>query len=414
MTFSLIAFCGGTAMLSAVEVLGKVANQITLIVPVSDDGGSSGKIVRVLRGPAVGDCRSAISRLGAAAGNAPAPLVRLLGYRLPQDDKKAALEWLDILQGVHPIWKGMPDEFTIIVTRFLLYFNNSIMRPSPSKPLFTFSNGSLGNFFLTGARLYFGHLDSGLFLLARLWHLPYGFKVLPCSWEGDKSLTLGIEFHDSTINKILGQNTISHPTDNSSPDQVDKNGSGEEALPGQVKRVFFVDGESKKEVIPKSHPGILTALKSGDHSMIIYGRGSLLTSIVPCINFKEITREIQKLSIPKILIVNGSADRETTHQTKNGIHIMTCDDVISFILSQVSIPIRDYYSYITHVIVPSVGGLVVENNFKKTFPEIEVVRIDAEITQRGVAHYDDQKLVSYLMKLNSSSKFLEGGNKSHL
>eukprot|EP01060_Flectonema_neradi_P011984 TRINITY_DN18907_c0_g1_i1.p1 TRINITY_DN18907_c0_g1~~TRINITY_DN18907_c0_g1_i1.p1 ORF type:complete len:404 (+),score=39.84 TRINITY_DN18907_c0_g1_i1:89-1300(+) len=400
MTFSPLAFVGGTAMLSAVEVMGKVADMITLVVPVSDDGGSSGKIVRLIGGPAVGDCRSAISRLGSAAGKAPAPLGKLLGYRLSQDVKVAALEWLDILQGSHPIWKDIPNQFQIIVTRFLLSFNNSIMKRSSSP--FTFSNGSLGNFFLTGARIYFGSLDSGLFLLSRLWHLPYGFMVLPCL-EHDRSLTLGIEFMDEGMDDIIGQSNISHP----GTETVDKSGSGGEALPGKISRSFYVDTVTGEEVVPQPHPGILKSLESGLHTMLIYGRGSLVTSIVPCLHFREVTLAIQRLNIPKILITNGGPDRETSYCTPEGIHVMSCLEVVTFFLTQLEIPLKDYKSYFTHVVVPSVGGLVVGSDFAEAFPDLEILTVEAKLNPNGSSHYDDTKLVSQLQKLNTDTRFLK-------
>ncbi|XWS12535.1 hypothetical protein CRYUN_Cryun37aG0097500 [Craigia yunnanensis] len=49
---------GGTAFNGVVEELKKLTVRVAHVLPVSDDGGSTAEIVRVLSGPAVGDIRS--------------------------------------------------------------------------------------------------------------------------------------------------------------------------------------------------------------------------------------------------------------------------------------------------------------------------------------------------------------------
>lgn len=57
-TSSLVVFSGGTAFNSISSSLHKYTPHVAHILPVSDDGGSTAEIVRVLGGPAVGDIRS--------------------------------------------------------------------------------------------------------------------------------------------------------------------------------------------------------------------------------------------------------------------------------------------------------------------------------------------------------------------
>ena len=71
-----------------------VRSAVSHVLPVSDDGGSTAEIVRVLGGPAVGDIRSRCLRL-ADEHNAEARAVKeLLGHRLSSHHSEAAkLEW---------------------------------------------------------------------------------------------------------------------------------------------------------------------------------------------------------------------------------------------------------------------------------------------------------------------------------
>jgi hypothetical protein len=58
----LVVFSGGTAFNSAASALRELTTRVTHVLPVSDDGGSTAEIVRVVGGPAVGDIRSRCAR----------------------------------------------------------------------------------------------------------------------------------------------------------------------------------------------------------------------------------------------------------------------------------------------------------------------------------------------------------------
>jgi 2-phospho-L-lactate transferase CofD len=64
------------------------------VLPVSDDGGSTAEIVRVLGGPAVGDIRSRCLRLADEHNEEARAVKALLGHRLsPHHSEAAKLEW---------------------------------------------------------------------------------------------------------------------------------------------------------------------------------------------------------------------------------------------------------------------------------------------------------------------------------
>ena len=89
---------------------------------------------------------------------------------------------------------------------------------------------------------------------------------------------------------------------------VDKNGAGRTSLPSSVRRVYYLS-EKGSELQPHANPAVLRAIAEGE--MIIYGMGSLYTSLVPCLIAQGIGRAVREAVCPKLLVLNGSEDRET-------------------------------------------------------------------------------------------------------
>ncbi|KAH9613702.1 hypothetical protein KSS87_014402 [Heliosperma pusillum] len=94
---SLLVFSGGTAFNGAVEELKKLTTRVAHVLPVSDDGGSTAEIVRVLGGPAVGDIRSRCLRLFEQITAESRAVRRLLGHRLSLQAKEAKSERFSVL-----------------------------------------------------------------------------------------------------------------------------------------------------------------------------------------------------------------------------------------------------------------------------------------------------------------------------
>lgn len=85
---ALVVFSGGTAFNSLAGHLRQLTTRVAHVLPVSDDGGSTAEIVRVLGGPAVGDIRSRCLRLADDQGS---EVGRRAGVGLPGE--QAALPW---------------------------------------------------------------------------------------------------------------------------------------------------------------------------------------------------------------------------------------------------------------------------------------------------------------------------------
>ncbi|MQL78401.1 hypothetical protein Taro_010835 [Colocasia esculenta] len=303
---SLLVFSGGTAFNGVVEELKKITTRVSHVLPVSDDGGSTAEIVRVLGGPAVGDIRSRCLRLSDESTCEALAVRRLLGHRLPLDAICAKREWYEIVEGAHSLWQGVSQPYRETIRAFLVYFQNEILRHS--NECFCFSNGSIGNFFFAGARIFFQSLDAAIFLFSRVSDIPAESLVLPVISTNDR-LTLGCELWDGTI--IRGQNEISHPT-NGSTEPINKEHSSTAVLPSRIKRVFYMSSEGRNllhEVFPIANPIVLEQLNNVDS--VVYAMGSLFTSICPSLVLIGIGEVISSRSIPKVLLLNGSHDRET-------------------------------------------------------------------------------------------------------
>ena len=182
------------------------------VLPVSDDGGSTAEIVRVLGGPAVGDIRSRCLRL-ADESNAEARAVKaLLGHRLPADPAVAKAEWYSIVEGSHDLWRGVSEPYKHTVRSFLAHFHFQLIRTEDGAA-FSFSGGSVGNFFFAGTRIFFRSLDAAVFLFSRVSGIPPRSLVLPVVSTNGR-LVLGAELTDGAL--LRGQSDISHPLDGSS------------------------------------------------------------------------------------------------------------------------------------------------------------------------------------------------------
>lgn len=111
-----VVFSGGTAMNSVASAFRALTTHVTHVLPVSDDGGSTAEIVRVLGGPAVGDIRSRCLRMADSSDSESRAVKRLLAHRLHKSDPaEAKREWMDIVEGEHPLW----EEVRVLLETFL-------------------------------------------------------------------------------------------------------------------------------------------------------------------------------------------------------------------------------------------------------------------------------------------------------
>ncbi|XP_039038362.1 gluconeogenesis factor-like [Hibiscus syriacus] len=387
---SLLVFSGGTAFNGVVEELKKLTVRVAHVLPVSDDGGSTAEIVRVLGGPAVGDIRSRCLRLADESTSEALAVRRLLGHRLHINPPQAKSEWYKILEEEHSLWEGVSKPYRETIRAFLAYFQNEILRrPNES---FCFSNGSVGNFFFAGARIFFQSLDAAIFLFSRVSDIPAESFILPVISTNDR-LTLGCELWDGTI--IRGQNEISHPTNVKGP--VDKGRSSVPALPSRIKRVFYMSSEgtnSLHEVFPTVNPTVLDQLSNVD--CIVYAMGSLFTSLCPSLVLLGIGEIISSRSCPKVLLLNGSHDRETSGFSASSF-VTAITDALNRTYGGSHNCLRNLPSqYINTVLVPKDGEIPIDIQSLSSHGIFDVVVVNSIHDPKVGTIFDPKSLINAL------------------
>ena len=322
----IVIFSGGTAFNSLVkQFVEELSSRLSFVLPISDNGGSTREIIRVLGGPAIGDIRSRLIRLASSKTEECRAIKHLLEHRLTTSSRAAAKkELLEILEGIHPLWKqynketkklSIREPYKQTVRSFLVHFFDACLRKSsiqeidfdddalwcqqnnpsshqnykndknrndsnnPSNDVevqvednmyhhhtseeFDFRGGSIGNFVFTGARLFFHSLEAAIFWFSNLTSIPHTCQVLPILSVNNK-VTIAAKLQDGS--SILGQNNISHPYHRvqSSSTHKDTGGSQtsmEDRLPSVISKIVYVN-QYGAEIAPPANPAVIQSLES--------------------------------------------------------------------------------------------------------------------------------------------------------
>jgi len=90
----------------------------------------------------------------------------------------AKAEWYRIQEGDHELWNGISEPYADIIRSFLIFFHSQITAAkTPVK--FDFVNGSVGNFFFAGSRMFFRSMEAAIFLYSRVSRIPTESIVVP-------------------------------------------------------------------------------------------------------------------------------------------------------------------------------------------------------------------------------------------
>ena len=508
---ALVAFTGGTAFNGIIDELLNLTSRVTHVIPVSDDGGSTAEIVRVLGGPAVGDLRSRCLRLSDESTDEARAVKALLAHRLHATDSAAAkAEWYRIQEGDHALWENISEPYADIIRSFLLYFHAQVSA-AKTDAKFDFVNGSVGNFFFAGARMFFRSMEAAILLYSRISRAPAESVVVPnILLDENVRVALGAELQNGST--IRGQNEISHPTPDpksfskastaseKKPDfggdlvkksktvakarefinqgkelkkagkakaasstfwmeaiergaipevsasefwggleessaghqsvrdalkqgdilsagelinsrlfdlttrplsvwDIDKVVSGYEVLESPIKRVFYLSTEdptSLAPVYPKANPAMLRGVEACDG--VVYGMGSLYTSIVPSLILEGVGEAIAAKKGPKVLILNGDQDRETGSMSASG-YVAAVVDALNRAYEpkpgrRLSHAVSDY---VTVVIAPRGGGMPLDLGELHAMGVRTIIEVDAKKKPSGTgAEYDVPALIQAL------------------
>ncbi|KIK18645.1 hypothetical protein PISMIDRAFT_109027, partial [Pisolithus microcarpus 441] len=313
------------------------------VLPVSDDGGSSSEIIRVLGGPSIGDIRSRLVRLipPAPPSSILSAIREILSYRLPANvsEREARDDWRDIVEGRSPLWAGIPSDRKETIRGFLVHFEGEVLKRAHKN--FSFLNGSIGNYFLSGAQMFFRSLPSAIFLFSSITNSRA--NILPVIVT-NHTVTIAAELESGS--RLVGQCEISHPV-NPSPSfedsdpheqcdsgllspldgmaspvshrsnvmytQDDKE-HGYEPLKSRICRLYYINAYGH-EVHPTPNPEYIKSLSTAE--ALLYSCGSFWTSIVPCLALRGVASAIARSRFlrAKIFLLNGRNDRETDGYT---------------------------------------------------------------------------------------------------
>lgn len=270
----------------------------------------------------------------------------LFNHRLPPVYATARAEWFEIVEGTHPLWQDISSPQRELIRSFFNSFNLEVVKRMRPSSRFDFSGSSIGNLFLTGARLFTGSFEAAICLLSSICAVPDRVAVLP-ALNTNFAHHIAAGLVDGTV--ITGQNDISHPSaptaavplpgpspgshtpalstnhDLDEHDIEDANLPGslpalrrpaitvskqdEEDLPCRIDRIWYINPYGQEMRIP-ANPRVLEAIRSA-HT-IIYSIGSLFTSLVPNLVLKGVGEAIASPHVRnKILVLNGTTDRET-------------------------------------------------------------------------------------------------------
>ncbi|KAH8120700.1 UPF0052-domain-containing protein [Phellopilus nigrolimitatus] len=380
---SFLVISGGTGCNSICSAFGDAC----YVLPVSDDGGSSSEIIRVLGGPSIGDIRSRLLRLiPFSPPGSPLDRIRsLLAYRLSADSSEREVrdEWRDIVEGRSPLWGGIPPDRKEVIRGFLVYFESEVLRRAQKN--FSFRNGSVGNYFLAVARIFFRSLPSAIFLFSSITNSQA--NIIPVVVT-NHTVTIAAELESGR--NIVGQCNISHPVNSetsfsltpgpTSPvDEFDadvgpravpmtersrtpnlvfskaENGR-EEPLDSKISRVFYINTYGH-EIHPSPNQDFLAQCACKD--ILVYSCGSLWTSIIPCLALKGVASAIARSRTlkAKILLLNSRNDRETGGYTAVDYVSAITRTLNAHYESQSAYTTFPISAYITHL-VHLKGGLV--------------------------------------------------------
>ena len=98
----------------------------------------------------IGDVRSRLVRLIPDTGVETQAIKRLFNHRLPKDYASARMEWLDLVEATHDLWKGVSLPKQELIRSFLNVINLEVVKRLRPSSRFDWSGASIGNLFLTG------------------------------------------------------------------------------------------------------------------------------------------------------------------------------------------------------------------------------------------------------------------------
>ena len=349
--------------------------------------------------------------------------------------EEAANEFITMLTGTSPLYVAIATAEAMFIRSILSHLHLEILkRNRPPSSTFNFQSASIGNLFLTGARLFSGSFESAIYLMAIMGGVDESRTAVFPSIISNFSHHISAGLANGSV--ITGQNAISHPSEPTALDEAiqlassdgnslaysndstieDANLPGslpslrrqniaiskqsEASLPARIERIWYINPYGQ-EMRPTPNPKVVEALNLAD--AVLYSIGSLYTSIIPSLILQGVGAAIAWAKGPrfKILILNGSLDRETEGFGASDFLdaiVRACQYGDGHKTNPNAKTIReDWQKYVTHLIYLEGDGVPKTDRTLLAKWGVECIRIYGRKTD--VLEYDQTALVQALTSI---------------
>jgi uncharacterized cofD-like protein len=280
-----VAIGGGHGLSVLLRGLKRYTSNVTAIVTVADDGGSSGRLRRELGVLPPGDLRNCI----AALADDEALMTQLFQYRFPSTLLRTSPSTL---------LRTSPSALLRTSPSALLRTSPSTeFTPSEAEGLRTSSSGSglsghsFGNLFITAMAEVTGSFERAVLEAGRV--LAVQGRVLP-STLCDVTLTADLRAEPTGISRVAGQSSITEAG-------------------GSIERVYLEPDDAP------AYPNAVSALLEAD--LIVAGPGSLYTSVLPNLLVPDVARAVAASRALKVYVCNVATQRGETDGYSAGDHV---------------------------------------------------------------------------------------------
>ncbi|CAK7204540.1 hypothetical protein SEUCBS139899_007298 [Sporothrix eucalyptigena] len=427
-------FSGGTAANSLVDAFSAVVEHLTsggdtgeakrerrtppcsltYVIPISDNGGSSSELIRFFGGPSVGDVRSRLVRLiptgddegsdanGNGGTSERAALRALFEHRLcTSDPNQARTEWLDIVEARHLLWTFIPSATRELIRAVLNTLNLEIVkRARPSTSVFNFAGASVGNLFLTGARLFSGSFEAAIYLLSLLCGIPDHVTVLPAI---NSNFTHHISAGLVDGATIAGQVNISHPSlPTSLPDggQLTVEGTAtldDAAQAAESNEVPFAGGVSAGAVLRqnlKMRARASTAVDFEDATL----PGSLPSLRQPQIAFSKEDEEDLPSRISRIWYINPYGHEIRPQANPKALAALQKAEAIIYSIGSL------YTSIIPSLVLRGVGAAIAQEGNAQAAHRKKVLILNSRLDRETGPHSDAMTAADFVRAIVAACK----------
>ena len=320
----IVTFAGGTGFRQINIALAESGYEITRIVPVWDNGGSSKQLRKALSVMPIGDIRHALMTMAHGEGRVGS-VVKLFNSRLAESgtDKELRDELSRLTNGEHSLVQTIEPSLRDVIINYLRVFYQHL----PDKT--DLSYGSIGNFVLVGAYLSHGNnINTAIYVFRQLCSIQG--NVMPVSTRND--LHIGVKLENEEV--VVGQERVTN---------LDRT-----AHRSRMKRAFFTDCLEKKTPTDKLsvlvNPLVLESMTRAN--LIVFGPGSFFTSIVPHLMVDGVVDHLADINTSKILIGNMLEHVEGYGYTVTELVKLFLETCVAYAAVE-----RAPTKYLTHVLI---------------------------------------------------------------